>query len=74
MDIIEIGDLVLHKPTGERWAIIRTGTDPDGLYVEPAGWPKTRARAKDCRVLQKGAYSHWEEFKRAKAEQTGAKT
>ena len=62
------GDLIRHKPTGEDWVVLRSGVDADGEFIEPAGWPPCRARANDCRILQKGAYAHWSEIKNAQPE------
>ena len=52
---IERGDIVRHKPTGEDWVIKHTGSDHNGDWVEPAGWPSCRARASDCTLIEKGA-------------------
>lgn len=42
------GDTVFHIPTGETWLLIR---DQQGADVFPGGWPKTIARASDCRLV-----------------------
>jgi len=54
--MIERGDEVLHRPTGEAWVVKRAGTDSEGEYVEPAGWPPCRARAVDCDLVAKGKH------------------
>ena len=57
--MFEPGDHVHHKPTGEDWVVKRSGTDSEGEFVEPAGWPPCRARAADCEMLLAGKYGHW---------------
>lgn len=52
--MFSIGDFVHHTPTGEDWVLKRVGTDSDGAFVEPAGWPQCRARASDCTMIKKG--------------------
>lgn len=47
--MIERGDTVLHRPSGEEWLILRA----DENYVEPAGWPRSRAFATDCTIISK---------------------
>ena len=54
--MIERGDEVHHKPSGEKWVVLRAGTDSYGEFVEPAGWPPCRARASDCDLTKKGAH------------------
>lgn len=56
---IEPGDEVTHLPTGESWVVLRAGTDSEGDYVEPAGWPPCRARASDCDLTHKGKHLDW---------------
>lgn len=56
--MFEQGDHVHHRPSGEDWVVKRAGTDSDGDFVEPAGWPSCRARAADCDLLEKGAGLH----------------
>jgi len=45
---VKAGDTVLHRPTGETWVLLRV---KDG-YVYPAGWPQSRAREKDCELVE----------------------
>lgn len=54
--MIERGDEVYHKPSGEDWVVARAGVDGEGEYVEPAGYPPCRARAADCILTKKGAH------------------
>lgn len=54
--MIERGDEVLHRPTGESWVVLRAGDDSAGAFVEPAGWPPCRARASDCDLIAKGKH------------------
>jgi len=54
--MIERGDEVRHRPTGENWVVLRAGADDAGAFVEPAGWPPCRARASDCDLTKKGAH------------------
>lgn len=51
---IKAGDTAHHRPTGEDWVILRAGTDSDGDFVEPAGWPSCRARMSDCDLIERG--------------------
>lgn len=51
---IKAGDIARHIPTGEKWIILRAGTDSDGDFVEPAGWPACRARMSDCDLIERG--------------------
>ena len=55
--MIERGDEVFHRPSGENWVVKRTGTDNEGGFVEPAGWPPCRARADDCDLVAKGKHT-----------------
>ena len=54
--MIERGDEVLHRPSGETWVVKRAGEDGAGGFVEPAGWPPCRARAADCDLVAKGKH------------------
>jgi len=54
--MIERGDEVFHRPTGENWVVKRAGDDADGGFVEPAGWPPCRVRARDCDLVAKGKH------------------
>jgi hypothetical protein len=42
------GDHVRHKPSGEEWILKRAREG----YVEPAGWPPSRAQAEDCELIE----------------------
>lgn len=46
----EVGDRVLHHPTGEEW--ILRGVSADGRWVIAAGWPETQALAADCTLVE----------------------
>lgn len=48
---IDIGDRVLHAPTGETWVVARIS----GGYLYCAGWPCTRAPMSDCTLLEKAS-------------------
>ena len=48
---IDIGDRVLHAPTGETWVVARVS----GGYLYCAGWPCTRAPMSDCTLLEKAS-------------------
>lgn len=49
--MIKKGDTVFHRLSGETWVVKRSGTDVDGDFVEPEGWPPCRARASDCDLI-----------------------
>ena len=42
------GDVVLHRPSGERWLL---AADQEGGEVVCAGWPETVAKAGDCELV-----------------------
>jgi hypothetical protein len=42
------GDAVHHRPSGESWLLAAV----DRAEVLPAGWPPTRAAARDCELLE----------------------
>lgn len=44
------GDVVQHKPSGEKWLLIID--EQDGTVV-PGGWPDTRANAADCTIVNR---------------------
>lgn len=44
---IRSGDTVLHKPSGETWAVAFT----EGSELSPCGWPPTRAKIIDCELV-----------------------
>lgn len=46
---LKAGDVVFHRPTGEKWLLIEN--ERDG-HVIPGGWPRTRARASDCDLVE----------------------
>lgn len=50
--MIERGDEVYHRPSGETWVVKRA----DGEHVWPAGWPPSLARAADCDLIAKGKH------------------
>lgn len=45
----QAGDVVLHRPTGEKWLLI---VDEHDGRVVPGGWPDTRAEASDCELIK----------------------
>jgi hypothetical protein len=47
--MIDTGDHVLHKPTGETWIVARV----DGDRLAWCGWPEGWARLSDCRLVKK---------------------
>lgn len=50
-DRIRPNDVVLHKPTGEKWII--AGVHYDGNTLIPKGWPfPTIAKTEDCELLE----------------------
>lgn len=59
----EPGDLVRHKPTGEDLVVQKVEEVRGGERLLPAGTPVEWMWSRDCYVLQKGAYAHWEAFK-----------
>jgi hypothetical protein len=42
------GDIVLHRPTGERWVVAYV----DGDYLAWCGWPEGEARVADCDLVE----------------------
>lgn len=44
-----VGDTVLHRPTGETWALVKD--EHDG-WVTPGGWPPSQGRAEDCKLVE----------------------
>ena len=50
--MIQAGDSILHKPTGETWYLLGVNKAKDRVCV--AGWPPTEARLRDCELVRKG--------------------
>ena len=49
---IEPNDIVLHKPSGEKWVVAGVNA-AEGLLI-PKGWPfPTIAKISDCEVIEK---------------------
>ena len=48
MAIIETGDIVLHKPTGEQWVVACVV----GEKLSWCGWPEGSANLEDCELIQ----------------------
>lgn len=48
---IKTGDIVLHKPSGERWLVAYA----ENGYVCACGWPETLARESDCQLLERAS-------------------
>ena len=44
------GDIVLHRPSGETWVLLRD--ERDGR-VWPCGWPISMAEAADCDLIER---------------------
>ena len=42
------GDVVLHRPTGEKW-LIAAADENDVMWC---GWPEGRARTSDCELIE----------------------
>lgn len=54
---IKPNDVVLHKPSGEKWVV--AGVDRDGGRVIPKGYPfPSIARLEDCELLECGYEAH----------------
>jgi len=43
------GDIVHHKPTGEKWVL---AVDQFDDSVSPCGWPESVAKAEDCTLVE----------------------
>lgn len=46
------GDTVHHQPSGEDWVL---ACDEYQEGVMPAGWPESRAKASDCKLIEAAA-------------------
>ncbi len=46
--MVDTGDVVLHRPSGEKWVV--AFVEDDHLYW--CGWPEGRARLDDCELLE----------------------
>lgn len=49
---IEAGDVVRHKPTGQRWTVF--GVDSVHGLLLPMGWPQQLENLADCELIEKG--------------------
>ena len=47
--VIDTGDYVLHRPTGEKWVVACV----EGEYLSWMGWPEGMAKLADCELLEK---------------------
>lgn len=47
--VIDAGDAVLHKPSGETWEVACV----DGTDLYWSGWPPGYARLEDCELVRK---------------------
>jgi hypothetical protein len=47
--MIDTGDTVLHKPSGETWVV--AAIEDDGEHFYACGWPETRALLSDCELV-----------------------
>ena len=45
---MDTGDIVIHKPTGEKWVVAFV----DGERLSWCGWPEGLAYTKDCVLLE----------------------
>jgi hypothetical protein len=45
---VDTGDVVLHKPTGERWVVAFVS----GENLSWLGWPEGFAKVSDCELLE----------------------
>ena len=45
---MKTGDVVLHRPTGERWLVAYS----ENGYVCACGWPETLAKESDCELIR----------------------
>lgn len=45
---MDTGDIVLHRPTGERWIVAFVS----GEYLSWCGWPEGVARVEDCELVK----------------------
>jgi hypothetical protein len=45
---IEAGDEVLHRPSGQKWAIL--GVDSERGYILAMGWPFQLEKLADCEL------------------------
>lgn len=50
--MIQAGDSVLHKPTGETWFILGISQKRNRVCV--AGWPPSEAELSDCELVKNG--------------------
>lgn len=57
-DQIETADVVLHKPSGEKWLVAYCR----GGYVCCCGWPQSLAPVGDCELIEKGTEQEREEL------------
>ncbi len=44
---MKAGDIVYHRPSKETWVLACAFEE----HVWPCGWPETRAKAADCRLI-----------------------
>lgn len=51
--MIKAGDIVIHKPTQERWFVL--GVNKENNRVCIAGYPPTQAYLSDCELLHSGS-------------------
>lgn len=50
------GDIVFHKPSGERWVV--AWADHSSGYMSPCGWPTCQAKISDCELLATVSNAH----------------
>lgn len=48
-DVIDTGDRVRHRPSGEEWLVARVV----GEQLHPCGWPPSRALLSDCALIKR---------------------
>jgi hypothetical protein len=47
--MIQTGDVVFHRPSGERWVTAFV----EGRYLSWCGWPEGMAHLEDCELVEK---------------------
>lgn len=46
---VDTGDVVLHRPSGEKWTVACV----QGEYLSWCGWPEGEAKLSDCDLVRK---------------------
>lgn len=58
MGMIDTGDTVFHKPSGEKWVVACV----EGKHLSWCGWPEGTADVNDCELIQKATEEEREEL------------